>query len=508
MGEAVKSKLVKAVEIDRFVRDEDNPIERIRDRDAMKELQKSIEHDGLLNPPHAITCDGGRDLRIVAGERRITCCRNLKMKTIPAFVWPASTPAAEIRRVAFVDNVLRLDLNPIEEAAQIAGMIEAGETIESIAACLGWSKSKVVQRNALNDIAPAALKYICNASQPWTMRMLLMVARSPANVQADAIRECARLEKDAGMIHVAELQVIIGELGRELHNAPWIKADPADLVSDAPACAECPKQSSAQPSLFPELKKGDRQCTDGECFDRKRLAWVELQITKAKEKHGERLAVADSHTMHRVDGGLETVRKAAGGKLVNQYEYRAAKKSDRDAVPVLNSATGEIKYAVPNKPAKASPASDRDKTEAVKAKQLDAICQGVIDEIEALIYEPLDLEQFAHSLSLETVAAWLVNFYHAPPASDAKAMRAADRGDYRFGDLTDWHGATVELVGLVLDEWAARLEGGKWNAGERLPFARWVCNQCGFDFATIQKNARQVAKAKRSQKPIKTKGAK
>ena len=51
-----------------------------KDLGDLEELQKSIEHSGLINP----ICIVKGTYELVAGFRRYTCCKNLGFKTIPA----------------------------------------------------------------------------------------------------------------------------------------------------------------------------------------------------------------------------------------------------------------------------------------------------------------------------------------------------------------------------------------------------------------------------------------
>jgi hypothetical protein len=76
-------------------------------------------------------------------------------------------------------------------------------------------------------------------------------------------------------------------IDREFHvrlkDAIW-KLDDADLHPKAGPCVGCTKNTGHNKALFDDVK--DDTCTDRECFNAKRAAFVQMQITRAKEAAG------------------------------------------------------------------------------------------------------------------------------------------------------------------------------------------------------------------------------
>ncbi|MCF0104593.1 MAG: ParB/RepB/Spo0J family partition protein [Eggerthellaceae bacterium] len=79
----------------------------------IEELAKSILKDGLLQPILVRQMIGGK-YQIIAGERRWQACKKAKLEEVPVIIKKAND--AEAMELAMVENIHRLDLNPIEEA--------------------------------------------------------------------------------------------------------------------------------------------------------------------------------------------------------------------------------------------------------------------------------------------------------------------------------------------------------------------------------------------------------
>lgn len=85
------------------------------DQAALQELAKSIERYGVLQPL-VVTKKGDR-YTIIAGERRWRASRIAKLKKLPVIV--RSHKELEQLEIALIENVQRVDLSPLEQAASI-----------------------------------------------------------------------------------------------------------------------------------------------------------------------------------------------------------------------------------------------------------------------------------------------------------------------------------------------------------------------------------------------------
>jgi len=124
------------------------------DAAAMDDLKSSIAEYGVLVP--IIVRRRGENFELVAGERRWRACAGLQRPTIPAIV--RESDDRDSLEVAIIENLQRENLNPIEESAGFASLMdEYGFTQEDLAQRLGRSRPAIA--NALRLLAlPDAIK--------------------------------------------------------------------------------------------------------------------------------------------------------------------------------------------------------------------------------------------------------------------------------------------------------------------------------------------------------------
>ena len=99
---------------------------------ALDELAASIKASGVIQP--VIVRRQGAGYQLVAGERRWRAARQAGLPRIPAIVREVTD--AESLELALVENLLREDLNPMEEA----------EAYDKLLARFGWTQEELAQR--------------------------------------------------------------------------------------------------------------------------------------------------------------------------------------------------------------------------------------------------------------------------------------------------------------------------------------------------------------------------
>jgi ParB family chromosome partitioning protein len=95
-------------------------------------LSASIQASGVIQP--VIVRRQGTGFQLVAGERRWRAARQAGLPRIPAIVREVTD--AESLELALVENLLREDLNPMEEA----------EAFDKLLARFGWTQEELAQR--------------------------------------------------------------------------------------------------------------------------------------------------------------------------------------------------------------------------------------------------------------------------------------------------------------------------------------------------------------------------
>src|SRR5207249_8185099 len=108
--------------------------------EALEELVTSIRASGVIQP--VIVRHRGPGYQLIAGERRWRAARQAGLERIPAIVREATD--VESLELALVENLLREDLNPLEEADAYQRLIaEFGWTQEELGDRVGRDRSSV-----------------------------------------------------------------------------------------------------------------------------------------------------------------------------------------------------------------------------------------------------------------------------------------------------------------------------------------------------------------------------
>jgi len=117
---------------------------QVFDDEALAELVHSIREFGLMQPIVVRAVDGaqrsgGQRYQLVMGERRWRAAQAAGMTAIPAIV--RETAEDNLLRDALLENIHRVQLNPLEEAAAYQQLLdEFGVTHDELAARIGRSR--------------------------------------------------------------------------------------------------------------------------------------------------------------------------------------------------------------------------------------------------------------------------------------------------------------------------------------------------------------------------------
>lgn len=236
------------------------------DEDALAELANSIRSVGILQPVTVRQISTGKKPRyeLVMGERRLRAAKLAGRTTIPAII--RETADDEMRVNALLENIQRVNLNPLEEAAAYQQMIEElGVTQETLAKRLSRSRPQIAN----------------------TLRLLKLPAAVQAQVAAGVLsaghaRALLALEDANAMTQLA--QRIVAE-GLSVRATEEIVA-----VGDQPQKAAPKKRQATQ--LSPDLMEMKAQLEDV------LQTRVNLQVGKSKGK--VTIEFADSEDLTRI----------------------------------------------------------------------------------------------------------------------------------------------------------------------------------------------------------------
>jgi ParB family transcriptional regulator, chromosome partitioning protein len=120
------------------------------ERSALDALANSISSAGLLQPLIVRPLDGDR-YELVAGERRWRAAQQAGLESVPAVI--RSSPEDERLQQALIENMVREDLNPVEEARACAALVDdLGISKEELARRVGRSRASISNLVRLLDL--------------------------------------------------------------------------------------------------------------------------------------------------------------------------------------------------------------------------------------------------------------------------------------------------------------------------------------------------------------------
>jgi ParB family chromosome partitioning protein len=119
--ESVETKGIVSVELSKIVTGDFNPRKSVNENE-LTELAESIKQVGILQP--VLVRPKGKKFEIVCGERRFRASVLADTKTISAIVRKMSND--EALEAAITENLCRVDVSPIEEAAAYKRLADTG----------------------------------------------------------------------------------------------------------------------------------------------------------------------------------------------------------------------------------------------------------------------------------------------------------------------------------------------------------------------------------------------
>jgi ParB family chromosome partitioning protein len=198
------------------------------DPEALSGLASSIEANGIVQPllvrPLA---DGSYEL--IAGERRWRAAQEAGLAKVPAVV--RDQELAERLQVALIENMVREDLNPVDEARACSALVdELGLSKEELARRVGRSRPAVSNLIRLLDLPDEALELLESGE--------LSEGHGRALLAADGNDVRRRLARDAvrGGWSVRETEnrvKLAGQLKKGKRSKPRLSPEEAEALRDA-----------------------------------------------------------------------------------------------------------------------------------------------------------------------------------------------------------------------------------------------------------------------------------
>jgi ParB family chromosome partitioning protein len=140
---------------------------------ALDEMTASVTQVGIIEP---VVCRQDPSTLLVysvAGDRRCAAARKAGLTTVPAiFIDGANYP-----EIALVENLLRQDLNPVEEAEALQRLMDIRACQQDqLAQVIGKAKSTISESLSLNRL-PQAIRDECRKDPTVPKKVLIEIAK-------------------------------------------------------------------------------------------------------------------------------------------------------------------------------------------------------------------------------------------------------------------------------------------------------------------------------------------
>lgn len=266
------------LDMDSIVNSPFNPRKNFDD-DKLQELATSIGKVGVLQP--ICVRRNGDSYQIVYGERRYWAAVKAGCTAIRAMVYE-SLSDEEAEDMAITENLQRVDITPIEEAAAFLRALKTGRhTVETLVDKFGKSESYIRSHLRLNELIEPLVELLDR--EEIIVSMAIELAKYPTEIQTQVYQE---------------------HFQRDDYNS-WKNTRPKDVAKylyekfmtkletyrfDKMECQSC-AQNTANQVLFVELAKECAGCENRECMIRKNNEYL-VQKAIQMQKDDPRILLA------------------------------------------------------------------------------------------------------------------------------------------------------------------------------------------------------------------------
>ncbi|UQX11025.1 ParB/RepB/Spo0J family partition protein [Candidatus Mycobacterium methanotrophicum] len=186
------------------------------DEEALAELVHSIREFGLMQPIVVRAMPGGQRYQLVMGERRWRAAQAAGLTAIPTII--RETGENNLLRDALLENIHRVQLNPLEEAAAYQQLLdEFGVTHDELAARIGRSRPLITNMIRLLRLPiPVQRRVAAGVLSAGHARALLSVEGGPEAQESLA----ARIVAEGLSVRATEEAVTLANRGDTGQPAP------------------------------------------------------------------------------------------------------------------------------------------------------------------------------------------------------------------------------------------------------------------------------------------------
>ena len=169
----------------------------------LTDLAESIRDVGVLTPV-TVTPKGSDGWYLVAGHRRVAAASSVGLETVPALVHTAGT-ADERTLATLLENLQRLDLDPVEEAYGYRRLVDAGWSQAEVSRRVRRSRGHVSKRLRLLGL-PDEVQEMVSAGEVTVEHAYVVSRLAEKGVAAEDLTEAAHSPQFHAERSLAEIE--------------------------------------------------------------------------------------------------------------------------------------------------------------------------------------------------------------------------------------------------------------------------------------------------------------
>lgn len=263
-----------------------------RKKSSYQQLVNSVRVKGIIQAimVRPVTDDPRFDYEVVAGNGRWAAAHDADLSEVPALIREMTDQ--EARLIAALENQIRSDLTPIEEAQHAVILLEdMANDHSAVMKALDWSRTKLDSRlllaHACEAVADALLEEHIKIGHAE------LLCRLPEPDQAGILAKI--IEKNYS---VEQTKARLLELTRDVSTARF----------DTAECRSCIHNSGANADLF-EASLGASRCQNSTCWNTKTEQLISVRLIEAQDEH----AVVHSELNLSKDSYVKLTARGAEG---------------------------------------------------------------------------------------------------------------------------------------------------------------------------------------------------
>jgi ParB family chromosome partitioning protein len=174
--------------------------------EKLEELIKSVKAKGVIEP--LIVKENGGRYELIAGERRFIAAQRAGLKAVPVIIKNVSS--AEQLEIGLIENIMRQDLNPVEEATAFKNLMESYKcTQEELADKIGINRANLANTIRVLRLPAEVQQYLANEELSLGHAKVLLGVEDKTKVKNLADQALRR------QLSVRELEALIEKNGQK-----------------------------------------------------------------------------------------------------------------------------------------------------------------------------------------------------------------------------------------------------------------------------------------------------